>query len=83
MTSRRVPRPGECGACEGRGWKFVSLRRPVSTAAGAAESGPVKRRRALCLECGGTRLAKPAPKDFEPYYPMIRGLRIRGFRWPG
>jgi len=53
MTSGSTPAPDRCEACGGAGWKFLTLRR-VAGAAGAAESGPVRRRRVLCLACDGT-----------------------------
>jgi len=54
MTSGNVPPPDLCEACGGTGWKFLTLRRSASGAAGAAESGLVRRRRIQCVACDGT-----------------------------
>jgi len=46
--------PDACLRCEGRGWKFLLLRRSSAHAGDVSECGLSLRERVRCLDCCGT-----------------------------
>jgi hypothetical protein len=54
--------PASCCSCGGRGWKFLSLRRSLSSTLATGERRVVKRRRVTCLACGGTGSCQALPE---------------------
>ncbi|MGH3155406.1 MAG: hypothetical protein ACRDNF_02345 [Streptosporangiaceae bacterium] len=54
----RAADPQACELCEGRGWKFLLLRRSSAHAGDVSEQGLAARSRVRCLDCDGTGKAQ-------------------------
>lgn len=54
------PNVSPCAACGGHGWKFLSFRRSVASAADASERAQLTRKRVACLWC---TTAQPGPGE--------------------
>jgi hypothetical protein len=52
--------PQGCALCEGRGWKFLLLRRSSAHAGDVSERALAARSRVSCLDCDGTGKAPSA-----------------------
>ena len=44
----------QCSSCRGRGWKWLTLRRSLTSTGDAGERAPLQRSRVRCLVCQGT-----------------------------